>query len=153
VELTKAFGDAQYTDALESWTWLDFGGKRPVCSSLFGDVFFDSSDGIWQLDIIDGSLVRRFSDRGELSSAIEGEGQNEILLRWLVDDAEAHGVALAPDEVYDFTTPPVLGGALEVGNLSPMDFVVAVNIAGQIHRQVKDLPPGTPIGKVEINPP
>jgi hypothetical protein len=30
-------------------------------------------------------------------------------------------------------------------NLEPTDFVVSLNIAGQIHGQIKDLPPGAEI--------
>ena len=46
--------------------------------------------------------------------------------------------------------PPVLGGALTVDNLEVQDFVVATNICGQIHQQVLDLPPGTPIAGVAV---
>jgi hypothetical protein len=34
-----------------------------------------------------------------------------------------------------------LGGPLEVENITTMDFVVALNIAGQVHDQVRGLPP------------
>jgi len=33
----------------------------------------------------------------------------------------------------------------ETGHLSAMDFVLAVDIAGQLHEQIRDLPPGTKV--------
>jgi len=39
----------------------------------------------------------------------------------------------------------VLGGPIEVGNIGIIDFVVGVNIAGQLHDQVRALLPGTVI--------
>ncbi len=54
-------------------------------------------------------------------------------------------MALAAADVYSFTVPPVLGGQIELANVEVADFVVAVNIAGQLHQQVKDLPPGSKI--------
>jgi hypothetical protein len=34
-----------YADALESWTFLDLAGKRPLFMSPFGDVFFQTDSG------------------------------------------------------------------------------------------------------------
>jgi hypothetical protein len=47
--------------------------------------------------------------------------------------------------VYDLTHPPILGGHLMPDNLQPTDFVVSLNIAGQLHGQIKDLPPGAEV--------
>ena len=44
-----------------------------------------------------------------------------------------------------FVVPPVLGGKFDPDNVTVRDFVVALNISGQIHDQIRDLPPGTPI--------
>ena len=83
-----------------------------------------------------------------LSSA---EGQDRDLLAGLAEAAEAKGLRLQPSEVFDFTKPPFLGGQFEVGDRSPKDFAVAVNIAGQIHDQVRNLPPGTKISNIRIS--
>jgi hypothetical protein len=37
-----------------------------------------------------------------------------------------------------------------VDNLLPTDFVVSLNMSGQIHHQVRNLPPGTKISQVKI---
>jgi hypothetical protein len=47
--------------------------------------------------------------------------------------------------------PPALGGAVDLENVELSDFVLATNIAGQIHQQIKDLPSGTPISGVSLN--
>jgi len=46
LDLTTKFDADQYRGALESWRFLDFSGKTPIFTSLFGDVFFQSADGI-----------------------------------------------------------------------------------------------------------
>jgi hypothetical protein len=152
VELTKTFRVDQYADALESWRWLDLSAKEPLFTSLFGSVFFDSADGCWHLDMVDGTLGRPWSSGAELETALEtDEGRDRYLLAPLARQAVDRGIALAPHEVYDFSTPPVLGGPLDPANLSATDFVVALNLAGQIHDQVRTLPPGTKINEVTID--
>jgi hypothetical protein len=69
----------------------------------------------------------------------------------LAHAAERSGLVPTSAQVYDFRVPPALGGALEVDNLEVIDFVVSLNIAGQIHEQIRDLPPGTPISAVQIS--
>ena len=53
--------------------------------------------------------------------------------------------------VYGFKTPPLLGGALEVDNVETIDFVVGLSIAGQIHDQIRGLPPGTRISGFTVS--
>lgn len=63
----------------------------------------------------------------------------------LAQAAEGAGLTPGGDQVLSFKVPPVLGGELSPENLELADFVVAVNLTGQIHEQVKSLPPGTSI--------
>ena len=152
MELTKTFRADQYADALESWHWLDLPAKEPLFTSLFGSVFFDSADGCWHLDMVDGTLSRPWSSTSELETALAtDEDCDRYLLAPLARQAADRGIALAPHEVYDFSTPPALGGPLDPGNLGATDFVVALNLAGQIHDQVRTLPPGTKITGVTID--
>jgi hypothetical protein len=53
--------------------------------------------------------------------------------------------------VCNFRVPPVLGGALEVGNVGTIDFVVGRSIAGQLHDQIRGLPPGTRISGFTVS--
>jgi Domain of unknown function (DUF1851) len=150
--LTKQFSDAQYAQALESWSWIGLEDKQPVLSSLFGHTFLQNRDGWWYLDVIAGSLELLWPDAVNLNAVLDSsDGQDEFLLGGLAYAAEARGVVLSANQVYDVEPPPVLGGAFDVANLRPSDFVVTVNIAGQIHDQVRGLAPGTQIGQVTVS--
>jgi hypothetical protein len=137
--------------ALESWDWIDFSGLTPIAVSCFGDIFFDSESAIYFLDTLEGRLKEICKTRTELQALLNTtEGQDEFLLGGLVDAIRARGVELKEGECYDFKVSPVLGGPIEVENVWKMNFEVSLNIAGQIHRQVKDLPPGTKITEVRL---
>jgi hypothetical protein len=64
--------------------------------------------------------------------------------------AERAGLVTSADQVYDFTISPVFGGSIDASNVGVIDFVVGVNIAGQLHDQLRGLPPGTAISGVTI---
>ena len=72
-------------------------------------------------------------------------GQDRYLLAGPPLRAERRGLIRDAERVYPFKSPPVLGGALKVDNVQTIDFVVSRNIAGQLHDQVRRLPPGTRI--------
>jgi len=154
VDAIRTFTARQYAEALSSWTWLDVVGKSAVCTSPFGDVFLEDDDGVWWLDTVDGTLTRRWVDRADFAAALStADGQNEYLMAGLALAAEAAGLVPGPDEVYGFTVPPQLGGALEPENVEVVDFVVGLSITGQILHQIRDLAPGTKIdGFTSENP-
>lgn len=145
MELTKTFSQQQYVQALESWSWLDLAGKTPRFTSLFGDIFCESVDGAWWLlDTIGGCLTRPWASRADLAADLAGEeGQDRYLYATLAT-AAAHrrGLRLGADEVYVFLPPPVLGSGFDVDRIQVFEFVVAVHLAGQLHDQLRDKPPG-----------
>ncbi len=152
VQLTKTFPAAAFREALESWSWLPLAGKVPILATAFGDVILQDPEGYWFLDAAGGKLEKIASNRDELRAAFSSpEGQDQYLLAGLAHAAETQGLMLAESEVFDFTQPPVLGGQFGVENLQPKDFVVSLNISGQIHNQVRNLPPGTRISNVKIS--
>jgi hypothetical protein len=55
--------------------------------------------------------------------------------------------------VFSFRTPPALGGEVAVENVEPADLEVHLSTTGQIHRQIADLPEGTPIPQIRIDDP
>lgn len=152
MELTRRFTEEQFEHGLGSWDWLGLDGKTPVFASPFGDVFLESGDGIWWLDTLEGSLTCPWPDPAALEADLRtDEGQDQFLLAGLALAAERRGLVPTDAQVYGFTAPPVLGGAVDLGNVEVIDFVVSLNIAGQIHEQVRDLPPGTPISGITIS--
>jgi hypothetical protein len=138
---------------LESWDWICFNDLKPILVSSFGDIFFESPTGIQFLDTIEGKLKRIASDRSDLQKQLSTvQGEDEFLLAGLVFAArERLHLCLQPGECYDFKVPPVLSGAISPENLQKMSFVVKLNICGQIHKQVKDLTPGTKIGALKFS--
>jgi hypothetical protein len=148
VDLIRTFAPDQYTRALQSWDWLGIGARSPVCTSPFGDVFFRADDGFWWLDTLEARVTREWATAEEMYAALSTpEGQDRFLLAGLAASAERQGITPVGAQVYGFTAAPILGGELSVSNIQVIDFVVSVNILGQLHRQVRDLPPGTRISE------
>jgi type VI secretion system (T6SS) immunity protein Tdi1 len=153
MDLVRRFSSEAYVQALSSWTWLEgLERSKPVLANAFGDVFLQAPDGSFSfLDTVEGSLVPTWPDAASLQAAVNTrEAQEQYLLSHLVHAAAEAGMDPGPDQVLSFTVPPVLGGELSVENIEPADFVVSVNIAGQVHEQVRSLPPGTPVTDVRI---
>jgi hypothetical protein len=152
MQLTKTFPAEAFREALESWSWLPLAGKVPVLATAFGDVILEDSEGYWFLDAAGGRLDKIASNRDELKAKLSSpEGQDQYLLAGLAHAAETQGLKLAASEVFDFTQPPVLGGQFVIDNMQPKDFVVSLNISGQIHNQLRNLPPGTKISNIKIS--
>jgi hypothetical protein len=150
--LTKTFSAEQYEAALESWPWIGLHGKTPVLSSLFGDLFLQDRDGYWFLDTMEGILTHIWANRDAVQAELDTpEGQDRYLLGGLAVAAERRGVILGANEVYDLVTPPILGGSFDLGSVTATDFVVKVNLAGQLHDQLRRLPPGTKISGVSFD--
>ncbi|MEV0245506.1 T6SS immunity protein Tdi1 domain-containing protein [Nocardia sp. NPDC050712] len=146
MELIKSFTTEQFESALAAWEWIGLTGKTALCASLFGDVFFDSEEGLWWLDTLNGELTRPWDNADDLEKELDtADGMEQYLLATLAADTAATGLVPAENEVYDFVQPPILGGELEVANVQVTDFVTALSIAGQIHGRVADLPPGAEI--------
>jgi hypothetical protein len=154
MELTRRFGPHVYEEALESWRWIDELSKMtPALTNAFGDVFLQDRDGSFSfLDTLGGKLERVWPDAASLQAGINTrEAQDEYLMIGLALAAGDAGLSPGPDQVLSFKVPPVLGGQLAGEDLELADFVVAVNTAGQIHEQVKSLPPGTPVSGITID--
>lgn len=151
--LTKVFDAIAYERALDSWQWIrGLQGKRPVLASLFGAVVLQDQSGYWWLDPISAEFVHLAPDRASLQALLATEqGQDEYLLGGFAMAIQRGGLELGRSEIYSFTVPPALGGAFDLENIEVGDFVVTVNLAGQLHEQIRDLPPGTKISGFTIS--
>lgn len=147
VQLTRTFNEDSYRCVLADWAWLPVEGKRPFLASLFGDVFLEDDAGIWLLDVLKGSLDRVFDDREQMAAVLDTEaGQDRYLLAGLALGAQRRfGLVAGPSQVLAWKLPPVLGASTTVENLQLMDFEIYVSLQGQLHRQLKELPPGARI--------
>ncbi|WP_420113172.1 hypothetical protein [Pseudactinotalea sp.] len=132
---------------LEDWAWLPgLTDLRPVMVTVFADVILQGADGYWFLDTMEGHLAREWPDAAAVNAALgTSEGQDQFLMGGLAHAAAAAGVERPTGQVYVLTPPPVVGGSFAVENIMAMELPVALSLSGQLHRQLTDLPPGTPI--------
>jgi hypothetical protein len=107
-----------------------------------------------EADQLEGTLTREWESRAELGAALDTEaGHDRYLLGALAIAAHDAGKLLGPGQVYDFIPPPILGGPIVVDSISVMDFVVSVDLTGQIHDQVRGLPPGAAVTELRVEGP
>jgi hypothetical protein len=138
---------------LEAWKWLldnqPFDVFRVTC---LGDMFLINTSGqVHFLDTIEGKLSLFAGSEEEFDSKLQNRHvRQRYLATFLVRDLTDAGVTLQAGECYSPDRPPILGGALSLDNLRPIDLLVHASIMGQIHRQVNNLPPGTPISNIVI---
>jgi len=156
-ELEALFIDIPAIDilrAIDAWKWLPIKGLTAIAVSAFGEVFLRDSDGaIHQIDTIEGKLTKVAKSLPQLTILLQdAEARDHLLFGGLVIGARNSGLILEPGECYDFKLAPVLGGKMGVEEMEKLSFVVKLHIAGQLHEQVKDLPPGTKINQVTISP-
>jgi hypothetical protein len=138
---------------LESWSWLSLPNSPPVLVSAFGDPFFKVRGQLVMLNTLTGTLESVARNAVELRNKLnETEVQDSLLSSVWVQAAVRRGILLEDGQCYDWRLAPALGGPMSPASIMKLSFVVKVNIAGQLHRQIKDLPPGTRINRVTISP-
>jgi hypothetical protein len=153
VELLRTFDPQVMSDALKAWEWIGLDGKTPMFTSAFGNVFLRAADGFWFLDRLAGTLTRPWETAGQLQDELDTpDGQSLYLSAGLVWAANEGGLVPSETEVYDFAVPPILGGGQDLANVDVTDFTTALGISGQIHEQLRGVPPGTPI-KLQFDDP
>jgi hypothetical protein len=151
LELTIAIPPERVKLPLEAWNWIGLDGKEPILVSAFGDVFVEDNAGIWFLDTVEGKLERVCDGRSDLHGILNSEeGAEHYLLAGLARAAADVGLVPKDGQCYDFKVPPVLGGKVELENLQVMDFMVSLDITGQVHQQARQMQPGTRVSKVVI---
>jgi hypothetical protein len=145
--------DVPSDEILEDWRWL-VGSKRQLwCITKAGDAILRESGnaGIYFLDTVAGRLIRIADNEQQFALAVaKPENAEQWLMHEMVDGEATLGVVPGQNQCLTFMQPPVLGGQIDPVNIEACDVRVHFSIAGQIHQQVKDLPAGTKIGKIEI---
>ena len=138
--------------ALEAWNWLPITDLTVCAVSAFGEVFFKNVTGeIFQIDTVEGGLSKVSDSTSDFVNLMKlDEGQDKVLLAGFVFSMRDNGLRLENGECYDFKIPPILGGPFHIDNIEKTSFVVKLDISGQIHQQVKDLPDGTEIGEIIV---
>ena len=152
-DLTVNFDHLPQTTLLEDWEWLIGTTKQPILVTAVGDAFLK--------DMVDGSVhwlaVGNADFRPIASDVLEFRSlltDQEFVLDYFAVEAllalKGSGIVLGPGQVYSLKLPAVLGGKYSFDNIAATEIAAHFSLTGQIHRQVKDLPPGTKITGVEI---
>jgi hypothetical protein len=151
-ELTVSPDGLDLDGLLTEWRWLANEWFQPVVITALGDLFLRHDDGrIFWLEAGWGRLTEVAASAEEFKRLmVQPENANEWFALQLVGNLLTSGIRLGPGECFGYKVPPVLGGEVNLNNFEPTDLQVHFGILGQIHRQVKDLPHGTPIGEIKI---
>lgn len=154
-ELTVDFQKHGAGDLLRDWRWLLGDSMQLLLVSAIGDMFLtDSAGEVFWLDTGTGQLQKIAASIDQFQQLRQQqENAEQWFIPQLVGDLITSGVRLAPGQCYSYKKPPILGGEIEPSNFQPTDLSVHFSILGQIHRQVKDLPPGTKIKDIKIEGP
>jgi hypothetical protein len=127
--------------------------KIPVLLSAIGDAFLqDEADGtVHLLSAGDGETRLVAASASEFQVLLKDHGfVSDNFVPSLVVELRSAGNLLGPGQLYGYKVPPCLGGEYSIDNLEPTDIEVHFSLLGQIHKKVRTLPPGTPIGMVEL---
>jgi len=150
-DLTVNFAHLDRERLLEDWRWLIGPLKQPILLSAIGDAFVqDAADGtVHLLETAEGTCDQVAADVDEFRAMLaDRQWVMDFLAASAIADFLGNGVNLQPGQIYSWKRPPILGGGCEPANVEPTDIAVHFSILGQLHRQIRDLPPGTPITEI-----
>lgn len=141
------------SELLEDWNWLLREPCTLIAMNNFADMFLRDGKGkIHLLVVTSGSLTKIAESEAEFRNFVAAtENQRAWFSLDLLTELEQAGMSLAPGVCFSFKKPLVLGGARAVSNIEVAPILVYVSMMGQIHQQLVDLPPGTPIAGIKIS--
>ena len=151
-ELTINPDGLDFDSLLLEWRWLVPESMSPVVVSALGDLFLrDADESMHWLDTGAGKLTR-VADNGDhfKELMVQSDFANEWFIPHLIGDLIESGQPLADGQCYSCDIPPGLGGEFTVDNVKPTDILIHFSMFGQIFRQIKDLPEGTPITDIRF---
>jgi hypothetical protein len=145
---------AGFDQVMVAWRWTVAETARPLLITALGDVFLEAESGEVQfLDTESGKVETIARSRDEWFVMLTNAKYVEMWFRpSFVNELKTRGKPLKREEVYSPIHPLILNGELTVENFTPSRWDAHLHAMGQIHRQVKDLPSGTPITKIHFNP-
>ncbi len=143
-----------FATATEAWRWILPETAEPLLITALGDVFVRMPDGsVMFLDTESGKLIDIATTTDEWNERLRHRDNVESWFRpAFVAQLQQRHKPLRPPYVYSPTIPLVLNGKLTPENYTPSRWDAHLHVMGQIHRQVKDLPPGTRITKIHVDP-
>jgi hypothetical protein len=140
---------------LEEWRWLIGNGAFSLwCVTALGNMFLRGEEGhIYFLNSTDGTFERVADSEEQLKKKLNDRANRR---RWLMPSTiellHREKVFLQAGQCYSWKTPLHLGGDAGTGNVEVADILVHVSVLGQLHRQTRHLPRGTPV-KIQVEVP
>lgn len=153
-ELIKDINKTDLDDICSSWQWCLTGQKAVALISCAGDLFLIGDDEtINWLDTSLGQITKIANNLDQFAHLLEDESNlNNWFLAPMVESLILRGKTLQENEVYSYKILPSLGGTYSIDNMEVTDMSVHFNITGQLQEQIKDLPDGTSINKINFIP-
>jgi len=146
-DLIIKFNDIPVSKLIVDWTWLIGIDKIPIMVSAIGDMFLQDNDKkIYWLDVGGGTLAQVAEGIDDFEEKLKNI---ELVNKWFMIDLttqlRSSNKKLTECEVYSYNKLPIIGGDYSIDNFEPTDIEVHFSFAGQIHKQIRDLPDGTKI--------
>jgi hypothetical protein len=141
------FSHIEHQKLTEDWQWLIGLSMKPLLLSSLGDMFLSDENGaVHWLDIGAGTITLVADSISDFNTKLQ---DTQITDEWFMFDLlaglKSANLHLSQGTLYSYKKLPILGGEYVPENFTVMDIEVAISIAGQIHKQIKDLPDGTNI--------
>ncbi len=152
-DLTVNFSGIDAAEVVEDWRWLVGEHRLPILLTALGDAFLqDVTDGsVHLLSVGPGTIEQVAASFEEFNVLLnDKEFVVENFAPQIVVELRGLGQTLAPGQIYGYKVPPVLGGKYSTENLEPTDIRVHFSILGQTHRQLQNVPEGTPITNIKV---
>ncbi|MCK7598804.1 DUF1851 domain-containing protein [Microbulbifer sp. CAU 1566] len=154
-DLTVNFSHLEREKILSDWRWLIGDEKLPILITAFGEAFLQdvNDNSVHFLNVADGVISHIAASPEALKAKLsDKEFVSEFLAVQAVGDLRQADKLLEHGQVYSFKLAPALGGDITADNLEPSDIEVHFSVLGQIQEQVKNLPNGTEVERVEFQP-
>lgn len=151
-ELLIGMDEADFNTILPRWwSWLLTKPYRSCLMNLFGDWFLQDEEGhIDCLSILEGSIVRVSDTIDDFKRSWQDpEFVDEWFLPGFVMAMQNAGVSRTRGKCYAYQVHPIIGGSIDVANLVLLDIEVWQAVCSQLHLQVRKLPPGTRVLRLE----
>ena len=136
-----------WSTVLGPWHWLLPESLTVWLVNRFGDIFAVlDDDTVHMFDVGGGTFERVADSRDHFAGLLDtNDNASDWLMIPLINDLVANGKLLRPGYCYGYIRNPVLGGDYTVENTIVMPIVEHYGLNGDIHRQINDLPDGTPV--------
>jgi hypothetical protein len=131
----------------QAWGWIGIEAEEVVRENDFGHLIVkDKRGSYWRISPEELSCEVLARNRGEFDAfSLDQSFVADWSMRALLEQAEARLGPLVPGRKYCFKIPTVFGGEYRGENLATISLIELIRVSGDLARQIKDMPDGTPV--------